>query len=146
MPLGAAGRASLGADRAPAGLGDLDRDDARGHGDDRVAHDHHGGSEQAAGHGLRRDVAGNFTLYGTAVRSSEGLTTETKVETENDRDESKVTTTTRTEAEDGRIGTAGAVATFLLRPRANIALAEHVGTQVQLSAIVVDADVVLRKP
>jgi hypothetical protein len=89
---------------------------------------------------LRRDAAGNFTLYGTAVRSREGLTSETRVEIENDRDESKVTTSTRTKAEDGRVGTAGAAATFLLRPRANIALAEHVGRQVQLSAIMVDPD------
>src|SRR6185503_105737 len=42
---------------------------------------------------LRQDVAGNFTLYGTSVKSREGVTTDTKVRTENDRDESKVTTT-----------------------------------------------------
>lgn len=89
---------------------------------------------------LRRDVAGNFTLYGTAVRSRDGVTTETKVRTENDRDESKVTTTTRTRAENGRVGTAGTLATFLLRPRDNVALSEHVGKQVQLSAIMVDPD------
>ena len=87
---------------------------------------------------LRRDVAGNFTLYGTAVRSRDGVTTETKVRTENDKDESKVTTTTRTRAENGRVGTAGTLATFLLRPRENVALSEHVGKQVQLSAIMVD--------
>ena len=28
---------------------------------------------------LRRDAAGNFTLYGTAVRSREGVTSETRV-------------------------------------------------------------------
>ncbi len=89
---------------------------------------------------LRRDVAGNFTLYGTAVRAKDGLTTETKVQTENDRDESKVTTTTRTKADDGRVGTAGTLATFLLRPRENVALSQHVGQQVQLSAITVDPD------
>jgi len=89
---------------------------------------------------LRRDVAGNFTLYGTAVRSRDGVTTETRVRTENDKDESKVTTTTRTRTEDGRVGTAGTVATFLLRPRENVVLGEHVGKQVQLSAIMVDPD------
>ena len=87
---------------------------------------------------LRRDVAGNFTLYGTAVRAKDGLTTETKVQTEKDRDESKVTTTTRTKADDGRVGTSGTLATFLLRPRENVALSEHVGKQVQLTAITVD--------
>ena len=44
---------------------------------------------------LQRDAAGNFSLHGTAVKSREGITTETKVETETDRDEQKVTTTTR---------------------------------------------------
>ena len=89
---------------------------------------------------LRRDVAGNFTLYGTAVKSRDGVTTETKVRTENDRDESKVTTETRTRAENGRVGTSGTMATFLLRPRETVALSEHVGKQVQLSAIMVDPD------
>ena len=89
---------------------------------------------------LRRDVVGNFTLYGTAVKSRDGVTTETKVRTENDKDESKVTTTTRTRAENGRVGTSGTLATFLLRPRDNVALAEHVGKQVQLAAIMVDPD------
>ena len=89
---------------------------------------------------LRRDVAGNFTLYGTAVRAREGLTTETKVRTERDRDEAKTTTTTRTKADEGRVGTAGTLATFLLRPRENVALSQHVGQQVQLSAIMVDPD------
>ena len=89
---------------------------------------------------LRRDVAGNFTLYGTSVRGKDGLTTETKVRTERDRDESKVTTTTSTKADDGRVGTAGTLATFLLRPRENVALSQHVGQQVQLSAIMLDPD------
>lgn len=89
---------------------------------------------------LQRDVAGNFTLHGTAVKSKEGLTTETKVRAENDRDESKVTTTTRTKAEDGRVGTAGTLATFMLTPREGVALSEHVGQQVQLTAIIADPD------
>ena len=89
---------------------------------------------------LKQDVAGNFTLIGTVVKSREGVTTETKVRTENDRDESKVTTTTRTRAEDGRVGTAGSMSTFFLRPRDGVALLPHVGQQVQLSAVMVDRD------
>lgn len=89
---------------------------------------------------LGRDVAGNFTLYGTAVKARDGVTTETRVRTENDRDESKVTTTTRTKAENGRVGTSGTLVTFLLRPRETVALSEHIGKQVQLSAIMVDPD------
>ena len=87
---------------------------------------------------LRQDVAGNFTLYGTSVKSREGVTTDTKVQTENDRDESKVTTTTRTKVEDGRVGTAGTLATFMVTPREGVALNKHVGQQVQLTAVVLD--------
>ena len=89
---------------------------------------------------LQRDAAGNFTLHGTAVRSREGITTETKVQTETDRDEQKVTTTTRTRAEDGRVGTAGVMTTFMLTPREGVVLNQHVGQQVQLSAIMIDPD------
>ena len=87
---------------------------------------------------LRQDVAGNFTLFGTSVKSREGVTTDTKVRTENDRDESKVTTTTRTKADEGRIGTAGTLSTFMLRPREGVALNKYVGQQVQLTAVVLD--------
>jgi hypothetical protein len=89
---------------------------------------------------LRRDVAGNFTLYGTSVKGRDGVSTETRVRTENDRDESKVTTETRTKAEDGRVGTAGSLSTFMLTPRAGVVLTEHVGQQVQISAVMVDRD------
>jgi hypothetical protein len=89
---------------------------------------------------LKRDVVGNYTLFGTAVKGKEGLTTETKVRTENDRDESRVTTTERTRVEDGRIGTAGTLSTFLLRPRDGVSLSQHVGQQVQISAVMVDPD------
>jgi len=85
---------------------------------------------------LKQDVAGNFTLFGTIAKSKEGITTETKVRTENDRDESKVTTTTRTQAEDGRVGTTGTMSTFMLTPRQGVALSQ----QVQLTAIMVDPD------
>jgi hypothetical protein len=89
---------------------------------------------------LQRDAAGNFTLRGTAVQGREGITTETKVETETERDEQKVTATTRTKAEDGRVGTAGTISTFMLTPREGVALSQHVGREVQLSAIMLDPD------
>ena len=89
---------------------------------------------------LQRDTAGTFSLYGTAVKSKDGVTTETTVQTDHDRDESKVTTTTRSRAEDGRVGTSGTLATFLLTPREGIALAPHVGQRVQISAVMVDRD------
>jgi hypothetical protein len=89
---------------------------------------------------LQRDVAGTFSLYGTAVTGRDGVTTETKVRTENDRDESKVTTTTSTKTDDGRVGTSGTLVTFLLTPREGVSLAPHVGQQVQISAVKVDRD------
>jgi len=89
---------------------------------------------------LKRDVAGNFTVFGTAVKAREGVTTETKVQAENDKDESKVTTTTRTKADEGRVGTAGALSTFIVAPRDGVSLTQYVGQQVQISAIMVDPD------
>src|SRR5215212_3319973 len=89
---------------------------------------------------LKRDVAGNFTVFGTAVKAREGVTTETKVRAENEKDESKVTTTTRTKADEGRVGTAGALSTFIVAPRDGVSLTQYVGQQVQISAIMVDPD------
>jgi hypothetical protein len=89
---------------------------------------------------LRRDIAGNYTLLGTAVKGRDGITTETKVRTENDRDESKVTTEARTRVEDGRVGTSGALTTFIVMPREGLVLLPHIGQQVQIAAVMVDPD------
>ena len=88
---------------------------------------------------LERNPAGDYTLFGTAVKGRDGVTTETKVRTENDKNESKVTTEARTRA-DGRIGTAGALSTFMLVPRDAAQLSKYVGQQVQISAVMVDPD------
>ena len=88
---------------------------------------------------LQRDVAGNFTLFGTAVAGDDNLTTESKVKTDNDKNRSKVTTTSKTKVDDAR-GTAGTLSTFMLFPRDSVSLSQYVGQQVQLSAIVVDPD------
>src|SRR6476659_2490897 len=84
---------------------------------------------------LQRDPVGAYTLFGTAVRGDDGLTTETKVKRDNDKDKSKVTTESKTKVDDAR-GTAGTLATYMLIPRDAVSLSEHVGQQVQLSAIV----------
>ena len=88
---------------------------------------------------LQRDVAGNYSLFGTAVAGSDDLKTETKVKTDNDKNTSKTTTTSKTKVDDAR-GTAGTLATYMLIPRDSVSLSRYVGQQVQLSAIVVDPD------
>jgi hypothetical protein len=88
---------------------------------------------------LERNLAGDYSLFGTAVKGKDGVTTETKVRTDNDKDESKVTTEARTRA-DGPVGTAGALSTFMLVPRAAGQLSKYVGQQVQISAVMVDRD------
>lgn len=88
---------------------------------------------------LERNLAGDYTLFGTAVKGKDGVTTETKVRTENDKDESKVTTEARTRA-DGGVGTAGALSTFMLMPRDAGQLSKYVGQQVQIAAVMVDPD------
>jgi hypothetical protein len=88
---------------------------------------------------LQRDVAGNYSLFGTAVASDDDLKTETKVKTDNDKNKSKTTATSKTKVDDAR-GTAGTLATFMLLPRNSVSLSQYVGQQVQLAAIVVDPD------
>lgn len=88
---------------------------------------------------LERDVAGNYTLFGTAVASDDNLKTETKVKTDNDKNKSKTTTTSKTKVDDAR-GTAGTLATYMLIPRNTVSLSQYVGQQVQLAGIVVDPD------
>jgi hypothetical protein len=39
---------------------------------------------------------------------------------------------------DDPVGTSGLATTYMLRPRANVALAPHVGKQVQISAVMLD--------
>ena len=86
---------------------------------------------------LGRDVAGNYTLFGTAVAGDDNLTTEAKVKTDTDKNKSKVTTTSKTKVDDAR-GTAGTLSTFMLYPRDTVSLGQYVGQQVQLAAVVVD--------
>lgn len=94
---------------------------------------------------LRQDVPGTFTLVGTMAAAGDDVTTKTKVETDVDDDDVEVKARTESRADDA-VGTSGAVRTFGLMPRNNVALAPHVGKQVQLSAVALkpgedDADV-----
>lgn len=88
---------------------------------------------------LRQDVPGTFTLVGTMVAAGEDVTTKTKVETDVDDDDVEVKARTRARADDP-VGTSGSVRTFGLMPRAGVALAPHVGKQVQVSAVVLEPD------
>jgi hypothetical protein len=89
---------------------------------------------------LQRDVAGQFTLLGTVVKGDDDLTTKTKVRTEVDNDRTRVKAESETKAEDGRVGTTGAMTMFMLTPRSGVALNQYVGQQVQISAVTVDPD------
>ena len=92
---------------------------------------------------LRRDpVAGNFTLFGTAVAGDE-LKTDTKVTTDVDRDSKTVTTKTKTK------GDSGPMSSYVVIGRNNVDLDASVGHEVQLTAVMVerghgDADVKIK--
>ena len=87
---------------------------------------------------LRQDTpSGRYTLVGATAAAGDNVTTKTKVKTDVDDDDVEVTATTRSRADDA-VGTSGATATYVLVPRANVALATHVGRQVQVSAVMLD--------
>jgi hypothetical protein len=86
---------------------------------------------------LRQDAAGHYTLVGATAAAGDKVTTKTEVETDVDDDDVEVTTRTRSRADDA-VGTSGTRSTYLLVPKGNVALATHVGRQVQVSAVMLD--------
>jgi hypothetical protein len=89
---------------------------------------------------LRQEVSsGVFMLDGTLATSGKDIETNSKVKTDVDKDKTSVKGKTETKADHGAVATAGSASTFLLVPGNNVDLASHVGEQVQISAIVVDA-------
>ena len=91
---------------------------------------------------LERGPAGVFTLNNATARSSEEVTTKSKVETDVDNHGNDVKTKSRTdvEHEDGRrAGIAGLKATYELSPNQGVELASHVGEQVLVTAVALDA-------
>jgi len=88
---------------------------------------------------LREDALGNFRLVGTVAGTGDKVQTKSKVKTDVDRDDVTVKGKTRTKADDGAVATAGVMSTYVLVPDNNVDLASHVGHQVQVSAIAVEA-------
>ena len=81
----------------------------------------------------------------TVTAAGEKVTTKAKVKTDIDDDDVEVNARTRSRADDP-VATSGAMTTYMLVPRGNVALAPHVGHQVQVSAVMLehgedDADV-----
>ena len=89
---------------------------------------------------LQRDTTGNYTLLGSMVAGDDQLRTRTKVETDVDKDRSKVTTSAETKVDDGKVGTTGRMTTYGLTAQGDVALSKYVGQQVQIAAITVDPD------
>lgn len=87
---------------------------------------------------LRQDaISGHYTLVGATNAAGDKVTTRTEVETDVDDDAVEVTAKTRSRADDA-VGTSGVLKTYMLVPRANVALAGHVGRHVQVSAVMLD--------
>jgi hypothetical protein len=81
---------------------------------------------------------GLYTLEGAVAASGKEIQTNSKVKTDFDMDKTTVRGKTETKANNGAVATAGS-STFLLVPANNVDLASHVGEQVQISAIMVNA-------
>ena len=91
---------------------------------------------------LERGPAGVFTLNNATARSSDEVTTKSKVETDVDNHGDDVRTKSRTEVEhdDGRrAGIAGLKASYELSPNQGVELASHIGQQVLVTAVAIDA-------
>lgn len=90
---------------------------------------------------LRQAPDKTFTLMGAVTVAGGDLESKTRVSTDIDRDDVEVKTETRTEIDrdDRPVGTSGVMKTYELAPRAGVELLPHVGTQVEISAVMVDA-------
>jgi hypothetical protein len=91
---------------------------------------------------LERGPAGVFTLNNATARSSDEVTTKSKVETDVDNHGNDVKTKSQAEVEheDGRrAGIAGLKASYELSPNQGVELASHVGQQVLITAVALDA-------
>jgi hypothetical protein len=81
-----------------------------------------------------------FTLKGAVVAAGEDLTSRSRVRTDVDKNDTTVRTETRTEVDRDRpVGTSGTMKLYELDPRAGVDLATHVGKQVEISAVMLDA-------
>jgi hypothetical protein len=89
---------------------------------------------------LRQGASGMYVLAATIAQGTDELTSKTKVKTDVDRDRTKVKSTTRAKADDHAVATGGAVATFALMPKNGLDLTPHIGRQVQINAVLVDAN------
>ncbi len=90
---------------------------------------------------LERGPAGAFTLSNATARSSDEVTTKSKVETDVDNHGDDVKTKSRTEVnhdDSHRAGVAGLKASYELTPRQGVELASHVGEQVLVTAVAVE--------
>jgi len=91
---------------------------------------------------LERGPAGVFTLNNATARSSDEVTTKSKVKTDVDNHGNDVKTKSQAEVEheDGRhAGIAGLKASYELSPNQGVELASHVGQQVLVTAVALDA-------
>ena len=88
---------------------------------------------------LRQDAVGIFRLVGAIAGTGDKVQTKSKVKTDVDRDDVTVKGKTKTKVDDGAVATAGAMSTYVLVPDSSVDLASHVGHQVQVSTIAVEA-------
>jgi hypothetical protein len=94
-----------------------------------------------------------FILTGATGASGEDLTVKSRVETDVDKGDVEVKGRTSAEVDrdgDRPVGTSGTSGTFEVTPRAGVDLAAHVGKQVEISAVMVeagkgDADIEIRE-
>ncbi len=84
-------------------------------------------------------VPGSFALRGGVIARGNEVTTTSRVETNVDKDETRVKAETSTKADGDRERVrAGGVTLFDLSPRAGVELASHVGHRVELMAVMLD--------
>ena len=82
-----------------------------------------------------------FTLMGAVAATGEDLESKSRVSTDVDGDDVEVKAKSETEIDRGDrpVGTSGVAKAYELSPRAGVDLSAHVGKQVQISAVMVDA-------
>jgi hypothetical protein len=84
-------------------------------------------------------ATGIFTLSGATAVTGDDLTAKSKVKTDVDKDDTTVTARTKVDTDDARVGTGGVVGIYEITGRDGVNLAAHVGHEVQVAAVMVEA-------
>ena len=90
---------------------------------------------------MQNTATGTFTLTGASAISGDELTAKSTVKTDVDKDDTSIKgkSSAKIENDDKSVGTSGVVGVYQLTGRDGVNLTSHVGHQVEIAAVMVEA-------